>query len=93
MMERNTEDLKLSIIQRIYDGEVMYCDKKPVNKEVDILFSDVAKLWEENENNKVLEELIDKYTKIISLSEIEAFAKGILFANELNSDIKKLNNA
>ena len=87
MLERCTE--KFGVLQKIYNGEIMYCDKKPINKKVNKLFSEVAELWEKNDT-KAMEELIGKYTEIISLLEIEAFARGVAFMKELREDINKV---
>ena len=87
MIERNIKNF--DVLKKIYDGEIMYCDKKPVNKRLEMLLNEVGVLWEQN-NNKVVEELVDKYTEIISLTEVEAFAKGVAFMDQLNADIKKV---
>ena len=87
MSERNTRDF--NVIQKIYNGDVIYCDKKPVNKKVDKLYGEIAELCENNDD-KLVEELTNKYTQLISLLEIESFAKGIAFSEELMMDIKKV---
>ena len=55
--------------------------KKSVNKKVDKLYSEIAELCENNDD-KLVEELTNKYTQLISLLEIESFAKGIAFEEE-----------
>jgi len=87
MIDRNTKNY--NVLQKIYNGEISYCDKKPINKRLESLFNEVGVLWEENDN-KVVEELVDKYTEIISLTEVEAFAKGVAFMKELMMDINKI---
>ena len=87
MSERVVRDF--DVIQKIYNGDVIYCDKKPVNKKVDKLYSEIAELCENNDD-KLVEELTNKYTQLISLLEIESFAKGIAFSEELMTDIKKV---
>ena len=80
---------QFDIIEKIYNGELIYCDKKNVNKEVDKLYNEVAVIWEENDT-KVVENLVDKFSRIISLIEIEAFARGASFMEELKKDIDKV---
>jgi len=87
MAERDTTDFK--VLKDIYNGDIMYCDKKLINKTADKLLNEVAKLWEANDN-KVVEELVDKYTEIISILEVESFAKGVAFMKELSEDVKKV---
>ena len=87
MAERDTNDFK--VLKDIYNGDIIYCDKKLVNKTADKLLNEVAKIWEDNDN-KVVEELVDKYTEIISILEVESFAKGVAFMKELSEDVKKV---
>lgn len=87
MAERDTNDFK--VLKDIYNVDIIYCDKKLVSKTADKLLSEVAKLWEDNDN-KVVEELVDKYTEIISILEVESFAKGVTFMKELMEDMNKV---
>lgn len=87
MSERDTRNL--GILKKIYDGDIMYCDKPTVNKDIDKLFNEINELHYQN-NNKTVQQIIDKYTELISLLEIESFAKGVAFMEELMTDIKKV---
>ena len=87
MDKRNAKEF--NVIEKIYNGEISYCDKKPLNNKLEKLFNEVAVLLEQNDD-KVVEEIIDKYTEIISLTEVEAFAKGMAFMEELRADINKV---
>lgn len=80
---------EFGVLQKIYDGEIEICDKKPVNEKVDKLFGEVTDLLDTSDN-KEIHELIDKFIEIVCLSEIEAFAKGVAFMKELNEDIEKV---
>ena len=55
MSERDTRNL--GILKKIYDGDIMYCDKPTVNKDIDKLFNEINELHYQN-NNKTVQQII-----------------------------------
>jgi len=79
----------LEVIKKIYEGDAEFDDKPFVNKECDKLCTEIEKMREkpESASNEVI---IEKYDKLISLLEVECFAKGARFMLDLITELKML---
>ena len=83
---RNTIE-PLEMIKKIYEGDAEFDDTPFVNRECDKLCMEIEKIREKpgSASNEVL---LEKYDNLVSLLEVECFARGARFMLDLITELK-----